>query len=852
MKTLDSWPVLRSYDSNHLARIAMPLGGIGTGTVSLGGRGDLRDWEIMNRPAKGFVPQAASPGRSQPPFFALFMRQSGGASQVRLLEGPLDSSAYEGSSGATVPNHGWPRFRDCCFHAAYPLAQVAFSDRDVPLMVRLQAFNPLIPPDAERSGIPVAILRYVLGNPSKSLPVEASICGTIPNFIGTDGSAGAPGPAQNRNAFRQIGQLCGIFMDSAGVSRDSECWGTMSLSTTAVHGVSARTAWLHRTWGDSLLDFYDDFSADGMLNDREGSGDDPLASLAVKVEIPPGEQRSVTFLLTWHFPNRTTWTPEKDAACACRTDSPNRIGNYYTTCYADAWDVAKQTAAHLPELERETISFVHAFCASDFPDEIKEAALFNLSTLRSQTCFRTPDGFLFGWEGCCDQQGCCHGSCTHVWNYEETLPFLFANLARKMREIEFLHATDKNGMMSFRVNLPLSRARGFAHAATDGQMGCLLKLYREWRISGDTEWLRQLWPAARRALEFCWIPGGWDADRDGVMEGCQHNTMDVEYYGPNPQMSGWYLGALRAVEEMARAMGENDFAAQCRALFDHGSQWVDRHLFNGEYYEHRVQPPVQASAIAPALRVGMGATDSTLADPPLQLGAGCLIDQLIGPLTARICGLGNLLDPAHVRQTLRSLMTYNFQPDLQNHFNHLRTFALGDESAMLMATYPRGRRPNRPFPYYNEIMTGFEYCVAVHLLIEGQEKDGLKLIRAIRARYDGGRRNPFDEAECGHHYARAMAAWGAIPAWSGFDYSALSRTLRFAAREGTWFWSNGAAWGTCRIQRRKKFWTVSLRVEQGSLILHTFELASLGQRQFKTPRRLQAPTAVVWRFAVEN
>jgi non-lysosomal glucosylceramidase len=211
--------------------------------------------------------------------------------------------------------------------------------------------------------------------------------------------------------------------------------------------------------------------------------------------------------------------------------------------------------ADLDSLEKRTVDFVRDFCDSDLPDPVKESALFNVSTLRSQTCFQTPDGHLFGFEGCATQRGCCHGSCTHVWNYEVATPFLFGALARSMREIEFAHATDDQGLMSFRVGLPLGRARHFGKAAADGQMGCLLKIYREWQLSGDDQFLRSLWPQVRKALEFCWIPGGWDADRDGVMEGCQHNTMDVEYYGPNPQMEFWYLGALRAAEEMARHMG---------------------------------------------------------------------------------------------------------------------------------------------------------------------------------------------------------------------------------------------------------------------------------------------------------
>jgi uncharacterized protein (DUF608 family) len=831
-----SWPVLKAYDQDHLARIALPLGGIGTGTVSLGGRGDLRDWEIVNRPAKGFAPANT--------FFALWAKKAPGAFSAiaRCLEGILEPP-YEGQVGCTQPNHGLPRFRTCSFHAAYPFGQVLLSDPDVPLGVRIEGFNPLIPGDPDASGMPVAMLRFVLTNRTKR-PVDAAVCGSLQNFIGSDGSNGKP--ARNANSFRHGRTLQGIFMSSEGVDPNAEQWGTMALtvltngslmSLTSLRSlVSHRTAWANLSWGDTLLDFWDDFSADGKLEDRDAGGADaPMASLAVRLRVPPRASRAATFLLAWHFPNRMTWTPTKDACC-----SANRVGNYYATQFRDAWDAAAKAAFALPRLEADTLEFVRAFCESDLPAVVKEAALCNLSTLRSQTSFRTADGRFFGFEGCHDRSGCCHGSCTHVWNYEHATAFLFAPLARSMRETEFLLATDDAGHMAFRVNLPPPKAQDFKHAAADGQLGCLMKAYRDWQLSGDDAWLRRLWPRIRKAIEFCWIPGGWDADRDGVMEGCQHNTMDVEYYGPNPQMGGWYLGALRAVEEMARHLGEDDFAATCRGLFERGSRWMDENLFNGEYYEHEIRPPTSESHIAPGLRLSMGAKD--LSDPVLQLGSGCLVDQLVGQYTAHVLGLGYLLDPAHVRATHRSIMRYNFKKGLYAHFNHLRTFALNDESALLMATYPKGRRPKRPFPYYNEVMTGFEYCAAVGMLYEGQTAAGLKCIQAIRDRYDGLRRSPFNEAECGHHYARAMASWSAVLALTGFHYSAVTKTLTFAAatEPTTWFWSTGTAWGTVRQKPTRRGIRVRLSVLHGSLGLRTLTLTGVGSAECAKPRTLAA------------
>ncbi|MFH1566953.1 MAG: GH116 family glycosyl hydrolase, partial [Gemmatimonadota bacterium] len=496
----------------------------------------------------------------------------------------------------------------------------------------------------------------------------------------------------------------------------------------------------------------------------------------------------------------------------------------------------EQIAPQLPALEADTVQFVRAFCDTDLPEVAKEAALFNLSTLRSQTCFRTPDGRFYGFEGCGDRGGCCHGSCTHVWNYEQATAFLFGDLARMMREVEFLHATAENGLMSFRVHLPLERALDSGKAAADGQMGCIAKAYREWQLCGDDEWLRQVWPGVKRAVEFCWIPGGWDADRDGVMEGCQHNTMDVEYYGPNPQMGAWYLCALRAAEEMAGAVGDEEFALECRRLFGQGSRWMDEHLFNGEYYEHEVRPPARPEDVAEGLRVGAGAADVTR--PDYQLAEGCLVDQLVGQVMAHVCGLGYLLRPTNVRKTHRSILKHNLRRSLHGHFNILRSYALGDEAALLMASYPKGR-PANPFPYFTEVMTGFEYAAAVGMLYEGQVSNGLQCLQYTRDRYDGRKRSPFDEAECGHHYARAMIAWAAHLALSGFHYSGVTGTMTFGASNGRWFWSNGAAWGTCRIKGGAGRKEVELVVLRGELTLARLVLTGLGDCQLTRPARLR-------------
>lgn len=811
--------MLRRYRGLELARIAMPVGGIGTGTVSFCGNGSLRHWEIMNRPAKGFTPSTAN----VEPFLALWVRD-GGRSEARLLEGPLPPDEWEASHGSRAPNANLPRFRDCEFLATYPFAAVRLQDPEFALEPVVEVFNPLVPADPDASGIPIAVFSIHLHN-RLARPLELSLSMTLPNFIGHDGSPRAR-PAtswRNRNHYRESGPLRGIFMDSEGLDPDAEAWGTVAFAIAGPGDVSHRTAWLEKRWGGEILDFWDDFIEDGRLEERQVEKESaPLASIATKLVLPPGTSVQVPLLLAWHFPNRYSWSVPEEKRTA-----DDKIGNYYATRYRDAWDVLERTWPQLDELRRRTLNFVRAFCSSSYPAAVKEAALFNLSTLRSQTCFRTPDGRLFGWEGCSDNAGCCRGSCTHVWNYEQATAYLFGSLALTMREVEFAWATSDDGLMSFRVGLPLERrAQEFRRAAADGQMGCIVKMYRDWQLSGNTELLRRLWPKVRRALEFCWIRGGWDADRDGVMEGVQHNTMDVEYYGPNPEIGFWYLAALKAAERMARYLGDRAFAETCQKLFENGSRWMDEHLFNGEYYEQEIRPVQDPSQVPEFLLVGMGSRD--FQKPDYQLGSGCLVDQLIGQLLAHLCGLGYLARPEHIKAACQAILRYNRRTQFWGHFNPMRTYVLDGERGLLIAAYPKGR-PAFPFPYYAEVWTGLEYVAAAGMIYEGLIEEGMECVADARARYDGRRRNPFDEAECGHHYARAMSSWAVVLALSGFLYSAIDKRLEFAARPGTYFWSNGYAWGSCQIELGDQQASLTLEVIEGQLAVERAILRGFGE-----------------------
>ena len=247
------WPVLKSYDAAHLSRIALPLGGIGTGTVSLSGRGELCDWESMNVPARTF---STITNGNDAPFFSIYTRQ-GETVHTTLLAGPLSANDYEHYEGRPVNHHGLPRFSSASFQGAYPMGQVLLQDDDLPVSVRIKAFNPLIPGDAERSGLPLAVLSYEVTNKTDA-SMEVAVCGSLRNFVGRDGSNNTRnwkgdviplGAKKNRNTFRQAHGLKGIYMDSEGVDTTSLAWGNLSLVTAEEGEVTYRTSSVRNDWG---------------------------------------------------------------------------------------------------------------------------------------------------------------------------------------------------------------------------------------------------------------------------------------------------------------------------------------------------------------------------------------------------------------------------------------------------------------------------------------------------------------------------------------------------------------------------------------------------------------------------
>ncbi|MBN9154063.1 MAG: hypothetical protein J0J05_08775 [Microbacterium sp.] len=780
---------------------AFPLGGIGTGNVSIGARGELRDWELENLPDKG--------RRNPYSFFAIHARPADGEPVTRVLEavrtGRLDADAgfpFESLAGL-------PRLRGATLHGEYPVVDVDFTDDVLPVAVSLRAFTPLVPLDPDASGIPAAVLRYTVVNPG-STPVDVTVVGSMSHTAGRgEGPFGMRGTQRVR--WREEGAVRGLDF-GIDLPEDDFGYGTLSLTTTDP-STTAKPQWVTGFWPDGPRLFWNDLTEDGVLDpesrltleDRprglfadadDGSpmSDEQLfeklprlrtGSLGIVHRIEPGQSQEFEFVLAWSFPNRHRgWLGHIIG------DDPNAdqvVHNHYATLWADAWAAASHLHRELPALESTTLAFVEALYGGSLDPVVAESAGANIAAARSTTCFvveapnpELGEGPVFAaWEGSFDHGGSCEGTCTHVWSYAQTVAWLFPSLERSARRVEFLLETDGTGAQKFRSNRIFGGPPWFMGPAVDGQLGTFLRLYREWRASGDDEFLRELWPAADRGLEFAIRE--WDRDGDGLLDGELHNTYDIEFHGIEPLANGMFVAALTAGSRMAAHLGDTDRSAELRRRAAHAAAGMDAVLWNGEFYR-QVVDDVDAHRY--------------------QYGDGVLSDQLLGQFHAFVHGLGDILPRERVRSALSAIVAHNFRDDLTSHESTQRVYALNGEGGLLLASWPRGGRPAIPFVYSDEVWTGIEHQVAASLAYAGLVEEALTVERAARRRYDGTARSPWNEIECGNHYARSLASWALLLAFTGAQWDAPTRTLAFTpAMDGPLraLFTTGSAWGSVEI-----------------------------------------------------
>ena len=521
------------------------------------------------------------------------------------------------------------------------------------------------------------------------------------------------------------------------------------------------------------------------------------------VELAPGESKTVTFLVSWYFPNINPLSGFPKAK------------HEYVSRFSDSAGVAEYTAQNISKLRDHTAEWVRTWYDTTLPRWFSDRTLLTANTLQTANVYIFEDGQFWGWEGI----GSSPGTCLHVWQYAQSVARLFPSLERNLREVtDYGYAQDESGAIRFR-----GKTNGMA---TDGQAGVVLRTYREHLMSPDDAFLRRVWPKTRLAMERLIQEDGND---DGILEGGQHNTLDSSWYGPVAWLSGLYQSALRAAEEMALVVGDDAFARKTRGIYERGKVNLVERLYNGEYFIN-IPDPSHPSAI--------------------NSGSGCLIDQVLGQSWAFQVGLGRTLPQKEVRSALNAIWKYNFINDIAAYrkLNRAgRWYALPGERGMVICSFPLpdwnyekacGVSNGKPHfaGYFNESMSGFEYQVAGHMIFEGTPdlvEKGLAITRSIHDRYAPSKRNPYNEIECSDHYSRAAASYGVFLAACGFEYNGPAEHIGFAPKitpedfKAPFTTSEG--WGSFSQKAAGGNLTAEIAVKWGKLRLRSMSLATDSQ-----------------------
>ena len=831
----------RTFSGDRAIQIAMPVGGIGSGCVCLNGYGGLQDFSIWNHPGMTALPEGFSPSKAA---FAI-LHIKGATPITKLVEGPFPALKIydQGLQGAGYHRggfEGFPRFEKCSFRGEFPFGKATLSESNQ-LQVTVTAWNPFIPLDDKNSGIPCAILEYTLHNISKQR-IEYEFSYHLSHLA----SGCSKDETKSRNT---VIPGRGVFLHNEEPA-NSEAFGSACLVAIG-HTPRIKGMWLRSPgWEfDSLSAIWREVST-GTFSTNEGSNSVDTAgrngcSILFEGSLAAGESRTYPVAITWHFPNsylQVGGVPAPNAVSAqgaegCRVPpdgAPPLWRPYYASIWNDAREVADYVTENYASLRSRTLAFKDALFSSTLPPYVLDAVSANLGILKSPTVLRLENGDLWGWEGCFPDAGCCHGSCTHVWNYAQAFPHLYPKLERTLRELELARSMDENGHVTFRSALPEGPVKHDFHAASDGQLGGIMKVFREWQISGDLEWLKNMYPLAKRSLDYCIRT--WDPDHRGALFEPHHNTYDIEFWGPDGMCTSIYLGALSALAVMARVAGHAEDADSYEELSQRSARFLDEQLFNGDYYQQKVEYENLRNRSFADLVARVDEHSSEMQKllkregPKYQYGSGCISDGVIGDWMARMYGIETPISRAHVRAALESIFKNNFKIDLSEHANAQRPgYAMGHEPGLLLCSWPRGGKPTLPFVYSDEVWTGIEYEVASHLISEGFVEQGLTIVKALRSRYDGRVRNPWNEYECGNYYARAMASYALLGALSGFRYSAVERTLwfgpRLKVRPFKTFFSTATGFGCIDLGND----ALSVRMVEGELAIQKIVLVKGGR-----------------------
>lgn len=770
---------------NELQYIGMPVGGINTGTMYLGGDGRMWLWDIFNQNQNGIDPKEIDwatdlhVGRK--------VRSQDGSAYVAPAKDirPVDQGfafkiSYQGST--VIKRMIASDWDDIVFEATYPMARITYVDKQLPVQIVAEVFSPFIALDELNSGLPATIYSFSIKNKS-----TASVIVQITGWVENKTSIRSAGKDEERiNKTQIIGNKAEVFCYIESKSNPDKItaqpdYGSISLATFTKGSMAMATV-------NSELN--EDLFTASPVHEATASADNKLVgAVSTYITILSGQIKKTNFIIAWHFANLSLGAIPDE-------------GRFYNTLFSNASEVTAYIQKNFTKLYRESRLWKETFYDSTLPHWFLERTFLNIGCLATTTSHRLESGRYYAWEGV----GCCAGTCTHVWQYAQAAGRIFPHMEKDIRErVDLGLSLQKDGSMWYRCE---------AHKipAVDGQAGTILRFYREHQMCTDNNFLKRNWKKIKSTIQYLMK---LDKNGDGMEDTPLMNTLDAEWDGEIAWIVSLCIAAVKAGELMAIEMKDDVFAKVCHNYVVSGKKNMEEKLFNGEYFIHR--PDAEKG------RKNLGSYNT------------CHIDQVYGQSWAFQVGMDRILDKEKTVSALKSLWKYNFTPDVGPYLKDKtkwRPYALPGEGGLIMNTNPKneanayGENVSWQIGYFNECMTGFEHQVAAHMMAEGMTDESLVITRMIHDRYHAAKRNPFNEIECSDHYARAMASYGTFITTCGFEYHGPKGYMRFAPQIGADNFkapfTAAEGWGTYLQKKTRQQLRAEIWIKYGRLIIKKF------------------------------
>ena len=729
---------------SQLPRSGMALGGIGAGWFEIRQDGGFTNWSIFNN--WPLFPGARYPfNPKQSLFFMLWVKVENENQRLVLLQ------IEDSHDSAAIQHHEfqymfpWISAVDTIrTTASFPYADLDFEQEGLPLKVSMRAWSPFIPGNAKDSALPLAYFDFDIHSTSDR-PVDVQILAIARNTAAYDQPERIyVNQRIQDNDFSAI-VLSADQTDPAAATTGSLCLASFHKKSTAYMGWEHHHPYYERLLREYPLPEVDD--TNGRNNTDKTTGKRKAAARCFatigRSESLPARKASFkhTFAFTWHFPNlygKKTVKNDPNYSHDEPCGHDRFEGHYYTNFFNSAEAVARYARSEQVRLLKETTSFHRTFFDSSLPEFILDQVNSQLNTFHTST-WLTKTGMFGVLEGLSPFKPYAGIATTDVAMYGQiATSLLFPELDRMTIDIWHKFQNPEKGCVIHSVtcnsyDIPEGEANGHR---LDMPAQFVFMTLRAALWSGDSTYLKKVWPNVKNALAYVLRERDKNSDHLPDMEGIMCSYDNFPMFGVAPYVVTQWLAALALSLNVAEQLGDKAFLSTYKPFFEKGCSTLEKATWNGKYFNLY--------------------SDEQAADPTGKLG--CMVDQMIGEGAARQLGLPSIISPEKVITALRTILEMNYKPD-----QGLRNCQWPGDNFL------HDIHKDTWVDQANTCWTGVELNFAAQLYYTGLHENAEEIVRNVDERHRKWGMY-WDHQEFGGHYFRPMSALAIPNAFLGLSY----------------------------------------------------------------------------------